>query len=169
MVGDDTIFYHLLVTIGLFGLVASFHGIILIAGRAVLEFGRVGYLPRALGRVHAQRKTPMNALLVNMLVGFGALFTGHTDEIITLAVFGALTLYTLSMLSLFKLRTTQPELERPYRAPLYPALPMAALVLAAICLTAVTYYNQMIALIFVALMISGVVLGSFYRRVSQLK
>jgi len=164
VVGDSNIFYHLLVTIGLFGLVASFHGIILIAGRAVLSFGRVGYLPRSLGRVHAQRKTPMNALLVNMLIGFGALLTGHTGEIITLAVFGALTLYALSMLSLFKLRTSQPELIRPYRAPLYPAFPLIALILAGICLISVTYYNQEIALIFVTLMIAGVAFGSIYRR-----
>ena len=167
VVGDANIFYHLLVTIGLFGLIASFHGIILIAGRAVLEFGRVGYLPRVLGRVHPQRKTPMNALLVNMLVGFGALLTGRTDEIITLAVFGALTLYALSMLSLFKLRVAQPDLERPYRAPLYPVFPLIALILAVICLTAVTYYNQMIAFIFVGFMVAGVALGTFYRRIQR--
>ena len=42
--------------------------------------------------------------------------------------------------------------------------PFIALILAVICLTAVTYYNQMIALVFVGFMIAGVALGSFYRR-----
>ena len=37
---------------GLLGLIASFHGIILAAGRATFEFGRVGYAPKALGKVH---------------------------------------------------------------------------------------------------------------------
>ena len=55
-----------LITIGLMGLVASFHGLILAAGRATLEFGRVRYLPEVLGRVHVRRGTPANALLVNI-------------------------------------------------------------------------------------------------------
>ena len=40
IVGNNNVLYHLLITVGLFGLVASFHGIILAAGRSVLEFGR---------------------------------------------------------------------------------------------------------------------------------
>ena len=164
VVGEGHVLYHLLVTVGLFGLIASFHGIILVAGRATMEFGRVGYLPKALGDVNPTRKTPINALLCNMLVGFIALLTGKTGEIITLSVFGALTLYALSMLSLFRLRRDAPELERPYRAPLYPALPLVALLLAGACLVAVTMYNPQIALIYTALMLGGVVLATLMRR-----
>ncbi len=39
--GNSGWLYHLLITIGLMGLVASFHGLILAAGRATFEFGRV--------------------------------------------------------------------------------------------------------------------------------
>ena len=38
LVGKDSALYHMLITIGLFGLVASFHGIILASGRATYEF-----------------------------------------------------------------------------------------------------------------------------------
>ena len=164
VVGEGHLLYHLLVTVGLFGLVASFHGIILVAGRATMEFGRVGYLPHSLGHIHPIRKTPINALLMNMLVGFAALLTGKTGEIITLACFGALTLYALSMMSLLKLRQTQPDLERPYHAPLYPMFPVLALILAVFCLGAVTYYNQMIALIYVGLIALGYQIGSSQKR-----
>ena len=159
VVGESHLLYHLLVTVGLFGLIASFHGIILVAGRATMEFGRVGYLPRALGAIHPRRRTPINALLANLAVGVLALLTGKTGEIITLACFGALTLYALSMLSLLKLRKSQPERERPYRAPLYPASPMIALALALLCLVSVTYANPLIAAIFAALMGLGVLAG----------
>ena len=126
-----------------------------------MEFGRVGYLPSALGRVHPRRQTPVNALIATMVVGFGALLTGKTGEIITLAVFGALTLYILSMLSLLKLRRDQPDLERPYRTPWYPVTPVVALSLAIICLAAVTYSSPLIGLIFFALMLSGALIGNF--------
>ena len=37
IVGSNNVLYHLLITVGLFGLIASFHGIILAAGRPALN------------------------------------------------------------------------------------------------------------------------------------
>src|SRR5690349_22196901 len=91
IVGTNDLLYHLLITVGLFGLIASFHGIILAAGRSSLEFGRVKFAPAFLGKIHPRFRTPSNALLVNMVIGIIALLTGKTAEIITLSVFGALT------------------------------------------------------------------------------
>src|SRR5690606_9725728 len=48
ILGENHVFYHLLITVGLFGLIASFHGIILVAGRSTFEFGRVRYAPAIL-------------------------------------------------------------------------------------------------------------------------
>jgi ethanolamine permease len=128
--------YHLVVGIGLCGLLASFHGIILVAGRATFELGRAGYFPTRLGVIHPDRRTPVWALVANMVVGLGALATGKTAEIIAVAVLGALTLYVVSMLSLFKLRASRPELPRPFKTPLYPVVPGVALVLAIGCFVA---------------------------------
>src|SRR5690606_21585445 len=52
VIDSSHILYKLLIGVGLLGLVASFHGIILAGGRATFEFGRVGYAPRVLGKVH---------------------------------------------------------------------------------------------------------------------
>ena len=164
VVGEGHLLYHLLVTVGLFGLIAACLGIIWVAGRATMEFGRVGYLPRVVGEVHPTRKTPVMALVLNMIVGVIALYTGKTAEVITLAVFGALTLYTLSMLSLFKLRATAPELERPYRAPFYPFSPALALALSLLCLVAVSVYNAEVGLVYVALMLSSALLARWLVR-----
>jgi ethanolamine permease len=103
IVGDNNLLYHLLITVGLFGLVASFHGLILAAGRSTFEFGRVRFAPSFLGNVNSKFKTPANALLVNMTIGIAALLTGKTSEIITIAVFGALTLYIISMVAVIRL------------------------------------------------------------------
>lgn len=145
------VFYKLLIGIGLLGLIASFHGIILAGGRAIMEFGRVGYAPKYLGNIHRKFKTPANALLVNMLVGIIALFTGKTAEIITIACFGALTLYIVSMLAYLQLKKHQPEMERPFKAPLYPLFPLTALIIASIALIAISYYNPFTAVVFFAL------------------
>lgn len=155
IVGDSHILYHLLITVGLFGLVASFHGIILAAGRSTFEFGRVGYIPKAFGRVHPKTQTPANALIVNMFIGIVALLTGKTGEIITIACFGALTLYIVSMISFFALRKNEPNLERPFRVPAYPLFPALALSIAVIALFAMTWYNVKLALIYAAILVGS--------------
>lgn len=152
VIGENHWIYSTIIVIGLFGLVASFHGIILAAGRASFEFGREGFGPGFLGKVHPKTQTPANALLFNMVIGIIALLTGKTAEIITIACFGALALYIISMVSLFALRKNEADLERPFQVPLYPLFPALALVIAAIAFTAITVYNPKLAIIFFAIL-----------------
>lgn len=153
--GNNALLYHLLITIGLLGLIASFHGIILAASRATFEFGRVGYIPSSLGKVHAKFKTPANALLVNMALGIIALWIGNTSEIITIACFGALTLYIVGMISVLQLRKKEPGLPRPFRVPFYPYFPIVALIIASISLVAMISLNVKLAVIYFVLLLAG--------------
>lgn len=152
IVGNSHLLYHLLIFIGLFGLVASFHGIILAAGRAVYEMGKEHFLPKALGKINQRFRTPAVALIVNMFIGIIALFTGRTGDIITIAVFGALTLYIVSMISMLKLRKTEPDMERPFKVPFYPITPIVALIIAVVSMCAVVYYNLTLAGIYLAIL-----------------
>ncbi|HEX8038037.1 MAG TPA: ethanolamine permease, partial [Chryseosolibacter sp.] len=141
VVGNNNLFYHLLITVGLFGLIASFHGIILVAGRSTFEFGRMRFAPAFLGKVHRRFRTPANALLINMAIGIVALLTGKTGEIITMSVLGALTLYIISMISLLTLRKKEPGMPRPFKVPLYPVFPWCALIIATVSFAAMAVYN----------------------------
>ena len=153
--GSQGWLYRGLVGIGLLGLVASFHGIVLAAGRASFEFGRVGHLPSAIGRLHPKFKTPSAALLLNMVVGVVALLTGKTGDIIIMACFGALTLYGFGTISVLVLRKTQPGLHRPYKMPFYPLFPRVALALTALCLLAMisVYWQQF--LVYLLILVVG--------------
>jgi ethanolamine permease len=164
VVGSGHVLYHLLITVGLFGLIASFHGIILAAGRASFEFGRVQFAPAFLGKVHSRFRTPTNALLANMVLGIVALLTGRTAEIITISVFGALTLYALSMVSLLRLRRKEPELPRPFKTPLYPVLPVLALVISLFSFLALTVFNWGLALVYFGIVGTAYVLFKLFRR-----
>jgi ethanolamine permease len=160
--GSSGWMYHLLVTIGLMGLVASFHGIILAAGRATFEFGRMKYIPEISGRVHPRFKTPANALLINMTIGIIALLTGKTGDIIIMACFGALTLYIISMISVLVLRKKEPDLPRPFKTPFYPYFPVIALIVASIALVAMTSLNLKIAIIYVVIIAATYTVFHFY-------
>jgi ethanolamine permease len=158
IVGNNNLLYHLLITIGLFGLIASFHGIILAAGRSTFEFGRVKYAPAFLGKVHRRFQTPSYALLLNMSIGIIALLTGKTSEIISISVFGALTLYIISMVSLLGLRKKEPELNRPFKVPLYPLFPAVALMIALVSFAAMVIYDFKLAIIYFLVMGSSFLL-----------
>ncbi len=151
--GNSGWIYHLLITIGLMGLVASFHGIILAAGRATFEFGRVKYILPSLGKVHRSFKTPANALIANMIIGIIALLTGKTAEIITIACFGAVNLYIISMIAVIVLRKKEPSLHRPFRVPFYPAFPVIALVIASICMIAMITLNIKLSFIYFGILV----------------
>ena len=159
IVGNNNVLYHLLITVGLFGLVASFHGIILAAGRSVLEFGRVKFAPAFIGKIHPKFQTPSNALLINMFVGIIALLTGKTSEIITISVFGALTLYIVSMIAFLQLRKKEPQMIRPFKVPWYPVFPVVALVIAVVSFIAMTIFNLELAIIYFVLI--GVCFATF--------
>ena len=161
VVGENSSWLHMLVWIGLFGLVASFHGIILGYSRQIFALGRAGYLPRYFAVIHPRFGTPHRAVLAGGVIGIAAIFSDElfsfggqslTANIVTMAVFGAIVMYVMSMLSLFALRKKEPNLARPFPAMGYPIFPAIALVLAVVCLIAMTYYNLLLAVIFVGLM-----------------
>ena len=151
--GNTGWLYHLLITIGLMGLVASFHGLILAASRATYEFGKTGCIPVIFGKIHPKFKTPVNALLLNMGIGIIALYTGKTGDIITIAVFGAIMLYIFAMIAVLVLRKKEPDLVRPFRVPMYPYFPITALVIAVISMVAMSTLNLKLAGIFFAILL----------------
>jgi ethanolamine permease len=61
-------------------------------------------------------------------------------------------MYIISMMSLFKLRRTEPNLERPFDAPLYPFFPALAIIIAVVAFVLVAWYNQIVFLIYVIMM-----------------
>ncbi|QTE39215.1 ethanolamine permease [Mucilaginibacter sp. P25] len=135
-------------SIGLFGLIASLHGIILASSRQVFAMARSGYLPRMLSDINHRFKTPHWALVVSGVVSSIFIYKFKTDQIIMLSVLGAVVMYIMSMLSLFILRKKEPRLSRPFLAPVYPVFPAIALVICVICLIATIYFNPDMSLIF---------------------
>ncbi|MBX0289503.1 ethanolamine permease [Hymenobacter sp. HSC-4F20] len=146
-------------SIGLFGLIASFHGTIIGYSRQVFALARSGYLPGFLAQLNPRFRTPHWSLVAGGVVGAGALLTGTTAQVIILSVLGAVVMYAMSLLSLFALRRKEPHLERPFTAPFYPYFPLIALVLTLVSLAAIIYYNWWLSVLFFALL--GVTLGVY--------
>jgi ethanolamine permease len=70
------------------------------------------------------------------------------------------------MISLIVLRHTEPNLDRPFRVPLYPVFPLTALVIAIGCLVALVVFNFMLCAVFAGIVVLA--FGIFKVRSSSL-
>jgi ethanolamine permease len=146
--GKDSLWAKAFASLGLFGLIASFHCNTLGYSRQIYALARDGYLPSILSKINPRFSTPHWALLAGGAVGMLALVTGSTVQVITLSVLGALVMYITSMLSLLALRRSEPALERPFKTPFYPYFPIIALLLSILCLASVIYFNKVLSIMF---------------------
>jgi len=166
VVGARSGWLHMLVWIGLFGLIASFHGIIMGYSRQMFALARGGFLPRSLARIHPRWRTPHFAILAGGVVGIAAIYSDRlvriagqplTASIVTMSALGALVMYLTSLLSLIRLRRIERDLARPYHTPLYPIFPLVAIAIATVSLLAIAYNNVAITALFLGI----VGLGAF--------
>jgi ethanolamine permease len=73
-------------------------------------------------------------------------------------------MYLTSLASLFRLRQTEPHLERPFKTPFYPWVPLLSLGLAVLCLVAIVYFNLTLSLLFLGLLSVTLVLFLWTRK-----
>lgn len=167
VVGPRSGYVHMLVWLGLFGLVASFHGIIMGYSRQIYAMAREGYLPAVLGRLHPRFGTPWAATLAGGAVGMLAIYGDRyitiggqplTANIVTISVFGALTMYLLAMASLFQLRRSAPDRVRPWSVPGYPIVPGFAFIAAFCALAGMAISHMAIFGIYVLFMGTGLLI-----------
>ncbi|WP_430487558.1 ethanolamine permease [Priestia flexa] len=126
--------------IGLFGLIASLNGIIMGFSRQTYALAREGYFPKFLAKTN-KKGVPVGGLLIPGAVGvICAGSATFANALIILAVFGAMTMYCISLVSLFVLRKKEPNLVRPFKVN-YPAVPIIALSLGVLCLFSIVKYS----------------------------
>jgi basic amino acid/polyamine antiporter, APA family len=90
--------------------------------RLAHSLGEHGQLPRAFGRLNRRTLVSPEAIVAAALISSAILIGGSflDDEVAALASlfsFGVLAAFTAAQLAVIKLRFSEPELKRPYRAP----------------------------------------------------
>jgi ethanolamine permease len=135
----------------IFGMVASYNGMLYAVSRQSFAMGRAGYLPSILGHVHPVRRTPDVSIFIWSLVVAGFVIWGYYNEAaVTVAVLTcnltALVWYVLAMICLFVLRVKEPHMPRPYKVPLYPFLPAAVIVMSLFAALVYGWLNEPVVL-----------------------
>jgi amino acid transporter len=114
---------------GLLSTISALNATILASSRVAFSMSRDKMLPVSLSTIHAQRRTPHIAIAVTGAIVLVMALLFPIQVIGSAASVMFLLTFTLVNLSLIALRRKFPELKGGFRVPLYPATPIAAIVL----------------------------------------
>lgn len=119
-----------LITIGIMvSVFGACNGFVLSGSRVTYSLAAADALPgsKSLAKLN-KAQVPFNSILI--VGGLGCIYaiSGQFNLLTDLAVFSCWIFYTLTFLGVMKLRKTQPNLERTYKVPLYPVVPIIAII-----------------------------------------
>jgi basic amino acid/polyamine antiporter, APA family len=113
----------------------ALHVVVLTGARIPFAMARDGLFFPFAQRIHPTFRTPSGSLIFLGSIGAVLALSGTYEELYALFVFAVWIFFALTAIALLRLRKTEPDLTRPYRAWGYPVTPLIFLI-AAIALTA---------------------------------
>ena len=158
------------ITVGiLISVFGALNGYLLTGPRILFTLGAQKSLPCSdfFGKIN-KNGVPANATLTMGVVSVLYALTGQFNLLTDLSMFAVWSFYVLTFIGVFKLRKDQPNLERPYKVPLYPFIPMIAIagglfvVVSQLLLSGFT--NTMISLGGVVITLIGLPIYSFVQK-----
>lgn len=120
-----------IVSIGiLVSIFGTLNGYLFAPPRVLYELGSENKLPASkwFAKLSDKSGSPVNSTMFLMVLGIIYLFSGKFDQLTNLAVFVMWMFYVMTFIGVFILRKKKPELERPYKVPLYPFVPLVAII-----------------------------------------
>ncbi|MCA3758452.1 MAG: amino acid permease [Phenylobacterium sp.] len=155
--------FSLLVKIGALAGLSSVMLVLLYAQtRIFYTMSRDGLLPGILARVHAKYQTPwVNTLVVGILACLAAGFMS-LDKLADLSNVGALTAFGMVCATVIYLRIAAPDLQRPFRVPLYPAVPILGVLMCGLLLLSLLTRSDHTRNFFLGYMVVGILVYFLY-------
>ncbi len=154
------------------------NGLILAGARVYYAMARDGLFFKATGKLNAQRVPAVGliwqcvwtCLLVLPRTRLGNTATGVEtygnlySDLLDYVVFAVLIFYVLTIGGLFRLRRTQPDADRPYRALGYPLVPALYMVLATVIMVVLLFYKTETTWPGLVIVLAGVPVYFFWKR-----
>jgi basic amino acid/polyamine antiporter, APA family len=109
--------------------------------RVFYQMSRDGLVPKVFGDVHPKFKTPASGTtLLGIIIALAAA-TMPLNLLGSLVSLGTAAAFGIVCISVLYLRKTAPDLERPFRVPFYPFLPLLGIVLCA-CIIGLIFFEK---------------------------
>jgi APA family basic amino acid/polyamine antiporter len=111
------------ILISIFG---ALNGYLLTGVRIPFAMAQDGLLPFSgyIGKVNERFKTPLNSFILVISLSCIYVFTGSFETLTNLVMFVLWIFFTMAVAGIFILRRKYKNIERPYKVPLYPVVPL---------------------------------------------
>lgn len=109
-------------------LISTLLSVILTGGRWGYAMSRHGQFPAAFGERN-RNGAPIAALILQAVLALGMIFSASITTLLLISGVTGLLCRAIIIASVLALRLREPELERPFKVPLYPLPPLAFIVI----------------------------------------
>ena len=148
-------------------ILGAMNGLVLTGPRVYYAMARDDIFFRRLGQTSRRYHTPIFAIVTQGLWASLLTLLGTFQQLFTYVIFTAWIFYGLTVASVIVLRIRKPGLERSFRVPAYPWLPIL-FVIAALGISASTIISDPIHACFgIAMILAGVPLYLFFRSIQR--
>ena len=117
----------LFITVGIIiSIFGALNGYLMTGVRIPFAMAQDKLLPchKFLGKVNDKYTTPLNAFIFEAVLACLYVFSGSFDDLTDLVVFVLWIFFTMAVAGIFILRTKHKDLDRPYKVPFYPIVPL---------------------------------------------
>jgi amino acid transporter/nucleotide-binding universal stress UspA family protein len=118
----------LIVVGGLFSTMSALNASVLASSRVGFSMGRERMLPPALGKIDPRRRTPHVAVLISGLIIVAVAVMLPLEVVGSGASLMFLLSFALTNAAMIVIRVREPDLQRGFRAPFFPVLPILGIV-----------------------------------------
>jgi APA family basic amino acid/polyamine antiporter len=121
----------LFITVGiLISIFGALNGYLMTGVRIPFAMAQDKLLPfdKFFGNIHSKYQTPLNAFIFEVVLASLYVFSGSFDTLTNLVVFVLWIFFTMAVAGIFILRTKHKDLDRPYKVPFYPIVPLIGVI-----------------------------------------
>ena len=108
----------------LISLIGANNGFVLSSARINYAMARDKLFFNQAAQIHSRFKSPANALIIQCVWACLLTFTGTFNQLITYIIFASWIFYGMSAGAVIILRKKKPDMDRPYKTPAYPWIPI---------------------------------------------
>lgn len=148
-----------LVTIGiLISVYGTINGYTLTGMRLPYVMAQENRLPfsKHLGKLTERTNVPLSAGILELVVAILMMMVGGFDMLTDMLVFVIWIFYTMVFIGVIILRKTEPSLKRPYKVPLYPIIPLIAIIGGGFIVVSTLLTQTFLALSGIAMTLAGI-------------
>lgn len=156
-----------LVTVGiLISVYGTINGYTLTGMRLPYVMAKENNLPfsKLFAKLHDKTKVPVAAGILELVIAIGMMMVGGFDTLTDMLIFVIWIFYTMVFVGVILLRKKEPDLFRPYKVPMYPFIPLVAIIGGTFIVSSTLITQTFLASMGIVLTLAGIPIYLYLKR-----